>query len=53
MSVTGNWYNELGSVMSLVVDGASITGIYQTAVGDASGIYQLVARKKRMPAHPV
>ncbi len=41
MSVTGTWYNELGSVMNLEVDGASITGTYQTAVGDAEGIYQL------------
>ena len=42
MSVSGIWYNELGSMMELFVDGASITGIYQTKVGDASGSYQLV-----------
>lgn len=41
MSVAGTWYNELGSVMNLDVDGASITGEYQTAVGDASGTYSL------------
>ena len=41
MSVAGNWYNELGSMMSLHVDGLSITGTYQTGVGDAEGIYQL------------
>jgi hypothetical protein len=44
MSVSGNWYNELGSVMSLSLEGSSITGTYQTAVGDANGIYQLVGR---------
>jgi hypothetical protein len=42
MPVTGMWYNELGSVMTLGLDGAAVTGTYQTAVGDASGIYQLV-----------
>jgi hypothetical protein len=42
MTADGTWYNELGSVMTLTIDGASVTGTYQTAVGDASGIYQLV-----------
>ncbi|NEP56228.1 MAG: hypothetical protein F6K31_04280 [Symploca sp. SIO2G7] len=42
MSVEGTWYNELGSMMILSITGTSITGTYQTAVGDASGIYQLV-----------
>jgi len=42
MPITGNWYNELGSMMMLTENGASITGTYQTRVGDASGIYQLV-----------
>jgi hypothetical protein len=42
MSVQGTWYNELGSMMQLQVNGASITGAYQTAVGSASGTYQLV-----------
>jgi hypothetical protein len=42
MPVTGTWYNELGSTMTLYMNGPSITGTYQTRVGDASGIYQLV-----------
>lgn len=42
MVANGTWYNELGSVMTLTINGASVTGTYQTAVGDASGIYQLV-----------
>ncbi len=42
MSVKGTWYNELGSMMNLEVNGASITGTYQTAVGSAEGTYQLV-----------
>jgi hypothetical protein len=44
MKLEGVWYNELGSKMQLVVDGASISGTYVTAVGDASGTYQLVGR---------
>jgi hypothetical protein len=42
MSISGTWYNELGSVVALAVNGASITGTYQTAVGDANGVYSLV-----------
>jgi avidin family protein len=42
MPATGMWYNELGSTMTLYVEGPSITGTYQTGVGDASGLYQLV-----------
>jgi hypothetical protein len=42
MSVEGVWYNELGSMMRIYVVEGSITGTYQTKVGDASGIYQLV-----------
>ena len=44
MNLNGTWYNELGSSMTLVVNGNSITGTYQTAVGDASGTYDLVGR---------
>lgn len=42
MAAKGTWYNELGSKMELKITGASITGTYQTKVGDASGIYELV-----------
>jgi hypothetical protein len=42
MSIEGNWYNELGSQMQLSQNGASITGWYQTKVGDAGGKYDLV-----------
>ena len=44
MDLNGTWYNELGSCMTLTVNGNSITGTYQTAVGDASGTYDLVGR---------
>ena len=39
--LNGIWYNELGSKMILVVHGNMLSGTYQTAVGDAEGIYQL------------
>lgn len=44
MDLNGKWYNELGSCMTLTVNGNSVTGTYQTAVGDASGTYDLVGR---------
>lgn len=44
MSLNGIWYNELGSVMTLRVNGSVVTGTYQTAVGDAEGVYDLVRR---------
>ncbi|WP_340067088.1 avidin/streptavidin family protein [Ascidiimonas aurantiaca] len=44
MSLDGEWFNELGSCMTLTTNGNSITGTYQTAVGDASGTYNLVGR---------
>lgn len=42
MPIDGTWYNELGSVLTVASSGASITGTYQTAVGNAQGIYDLV-----------
>ncbi len=44
MDLNGTWYNELGSSMTLVISGNSITGTYQTAVGNASGLYDLVGQ---------
>ncbi len=44
MRLDGEWFNELGSKMILKVKGRNITGTYHTAVGDASGIYELVGR---------
>lgn len=44
MDLNGTWHNELGSSMTLTVNGNSVTGTYQTAVGNASGIYDLVGR---------
>jgi plastocyanin len=41
MALDGTWYNELGSEMTLNVNGMEVTGTYQTAVGEAQGIYQL------------
>ncbi len=42
MPLYGDWYNELGSYMNLQGSGASVWGIYQTSVGQASGTYDLV-----------
>src|ERR1051326_1840170 len=39
--ITGTWYNELGSTMEIQIRGNNIVGTYQTAVGDAEGIYRL------------
>jgi hypothetical protein len=47
MPLSGDWYNELGSKMTLVVDGQHVTGHYYTAVGDAEGIYHLAGRTNR------
>jgi hypothetical protein len=44
MDLNGDWFNELGSKMTLTVTGQAITGMYQTAVGDADGIYALAGR---------
>jgi hypothetical protein len=44
MDIKGEWFNELGSMMRIDVHGATITGKYQTAVGDADGLYDLVGR---------
>jgi len=44
MALDGDWYNELKSKMVLTVKGPAITGKYHTAVGSATGIYDLVGR---------
>lgn len=44
MALSGDWYNELGSKMTLIVNGQDVTGYYYTAVGDAEGIYDLAGR---------
>jgi hypothetical protein len=44
MSLNGKWYNQLGSEMELKVEKGLVTGTYQTAVGDAKGIYPLAGR---------
>jgi len=44
MDIRGEWFNELGSMMKIDVNGSTITGKYHTAVGDAEGIYDLVGR---------
>ncbi|MDQ3205446.1 MAG: avidin/streptavidin family protein [Pseudomonadota bacterium] len=41
MAIDGTWYNELGSVVTITSNGNSISGTYQTAVGDAQGVYDL------------
>jgi hypothetical protein len=44
MDIEGKWFNELGSSMMIQVHGSTVTGKYQTAVGDADGLYELVGR---------
>jgi len=44
MDINGDWYNELGSKMAIRVHGTTLMGKYQTAVGDADGVYELVGR---------
>ena len=44
MNIDGIWYNELGSQVDFTVQGNQLTGTYQTAVGDADGIYPLVGQ---------
>lgn len=41
MSLEGKWYNKLGSMMDLHLEGSSVTGSYHTAVGEAQGSYPL------------
>ena len=41
MPIDGTWFNELGSRLTLTSNGSSISGTYQTAVGNAQGIYDL------------
>ena len=48
MSISGTWYNELGSKMTIAASGSSVSGIYETAVG-ASGMYQLTGRMNPIP----
>lgn len=50
MTVAGTWYNELGSVMTLNINGSQLTGTYQTAVGNAKGIYSLVGGLDSLPS---
>jgi hypothetical protein len=50
MGLEGVWYNELGSQMTLSVDGAVITGTYMTAVGDAQGQYPLYGAANSNPS---
>ena len=47
MGIDGVWYNELGSCMTLKVDGNYLSGTYETPVGDAKGVYQV--RGMRVP----
>ena len=42
MDVGGIWYNELNSTMFLEVAGKTISGWYISAVGEASGPYDLI-----------
>lgn len=52
MALEGTWFNELGSEMILEVNGIIVTGTYQTAVGDAQGIYELYGATDFEPVNP-
>jgi hypothetical protein len=41
MNVDGDWFNELGSKISLTMHGRVITGTYHTAVGAGQGQYKI------------
>ncbi|WP_259015294.1 avidin/streptavidin family protein [Emticicia fluvialis] len=43
-NLEGVWYNELGSKMTLQVLGSNISGTYETKVGDAEGMYNLIGQ---------
>jgi hypothetical protein len=47
MALDGDWFNELGSRMTLQVNGQDVSGHYYTAVGDAEGIYDLSGRTNK------
>ena len=49
MNLSGVWYNELGSTMTLQINGSQLAGTYQTAVGNATGLYQLTGSFDPMP----
>lgn len=38
--ISGKWENELGSVMTLTVNGNEVSGTYRTTVGDTAAINQ-------------
>ncbi|MFI1566524.1 avidin/streptavidin family protein [Streptomyces sp. NPDC020490] len=45
MSISGDWYNEVGSHMRITVDPVGgIRGTYMSATGHAAGAYPLVGR---------
>jgi hypothetical protein len=44
MNVSGIWYSELGSKMTVKVNKGQIDGTYETAVGGAQGQYVLTGR---------
>ncbi|PPK65480.1 avidin/streptavidin family protein [Actinokineospora auranticolor] len=51
MSVNGVWYNELNSKMTIATasDGVTLTGTYQSLVGNAPGVYALVGKYNAAP----
>ena len=50
MPFSGVWYNELGSMMKIYGSGGALSGIYETAVGYASGQYTLEGRYNTSPS---
>lgn len=50
MGISGTWYNELGSRMEIAAQGATISGTYISAVGDAEAEYELTGRIDTAPS---
>jgi avidin family protein len=52
MDISGLWYNELNSTVYLRVNGKTVTGWYISAVGAASGPYELIGFLDRTDETP-
>ena len=48
-TLSGTWYNQLGSVMILNVQNGALSGTYESTVGSASGPYILTGRYDTAP----
>ena len=51
MSINGIWYNELGSSMSVTINGNTISGTYSNAAGQAAGEYDFIGVLEPSPVN--